>query len=71
MVSGYKVFPVGPLAVNSTVLYSQGEAFIFDPGGEEEKLLSFLREKRLTPKAIFLNNGQVDHFTRVKAIKAK
>jgi len=69
MVSGYKVFPVGPLAVNSTVLYSQGEAFIFDPGGEEEKLLSFLREKRLTPKAIFLTHGHIDHFARVKALK--
>jgi len=69
MAMGYRVFSVGPLAVNSTILYSSGEAFIFDPGGEEEKLISFLREKGLKPKGIFLTHGHVDHFARVKALK--
>jgi phosphoglycerate kinase len=66
---GYKVIPVTPLRVNSTILYSQGEAFIFDPGGDVELIVDFLRRKRLTPKGIFLTHGHVDHFGGVKKLK--
>ncbi len=68
---GYKVFPVGPLKVNSTILYSKGEAFIFDPGAESENLLRFLEEKNLTLKGVFLTHGHVDHFGHVKRIKGR
>jgi len=66
---GYKVFPVTPLKVNSTVLYSQGDAFIFDPGGDVEIISQFLEEKHLTPKGIFLTHGHIDHFGGVKKLK--
>jgi len=66
---GYKVFQVGPLKVNSTILYSKGEAFIFDPGAESEKFIQFLEENNLTLKGIFLTHGHVDHFGQVIKLK--
>ena len=68
---GLKVIPVGPLKVNSTILYSEGEAFIFDPGAEVEKLIRLLEEKNLTLKGIFLTHGHIDHFGGVKALKRR
>ena len=64
-----QVFLVGPLKVNSTVLHSKGEAFIFDPGAEEENLVRFLEEKNLNLKGIFLTHGHIDHFGAVKRLK--
>jgi glyoxylase-like metal-dependent hydrolase (beta-lactamase superfamily II) len=66
---GFEVFPVGPLAVNSTILYSRGDAFIFDPGAEGERLVNFLNQKGLNLKGIFLTHGHVDHFGQVKFLK--
>ncbi len=66
---GFKVFLVGALKVNSTLLYSKGKAFLFDPGAEEEKLIRFLEEKNLTLKGIFLTHGHIDHFGAVKRLK--
>jgi len=66
---GYKVFSVGPLKVNSTILYSKGKAFLFDPGAEEEKLLQFLEKKGLKPAGTFLTHGHIDHFGAVKRLK--
>jgi len=65
------VLPVGPLRVNSTVLYSKGEAFIFDPGAQEDKIIPFLEEKGLTPAGIFLTHGHIDHFGAVKRLKER
>ena len=67
----FKVIPVGPLKVNSTILYSQGEAFIFDPGADIEKLIHLLEEENLTLKGIFLTHGHIDHFGGVKALKRR
>jgi hydroxyacylglutathione hydrolase len=66
---GYKVVSVGPLSVNSTILYSKGNAFIFDPGAEAEKLKRILKEKDLDLKGIFLTHGHIDHFGAVKTLK--
>ena len=66
---GCQVFPVGPLKVNSTILYSKGEAFLFDPGAEEEYLVRFLEKKNLNLKGIFLTHGHIDHFGAVKRLK--
>ncbi len=66
---GFKVFSVGPLSVNSTILYSRGEAFVFDPGAEGERLVEFLNKKGLTLKGIFLTHGHVDHFGQVRLLK--
>jgi len=67
--TGFEVFSVGPLAVNSTILYSGNQAFIFDPGAEGERLINFLNERGLNPTAIFLTHGHVDHFGQVKFLK--
>jgi glyoxylase-like metal-dependent hydrolase (beta-lactamase superfamily II) len=71
MTEGFKVIPVGKLAVNSTILYSQGEAFIFDPGADSDKLVQFLEENNLSLKGIFLTHGHIDHFGHVKPLKEK
>ena len=68
---GFKVLPVGPLRVNSTILYSKGEAFIFDPGADEDKIIDFLSEKGLKPRGIFLTHGHIDHFGAVKRLKKR
>ncbi|NPB04775.1 MAG: MBL fold metallo-hydrolase [Aquificae bacterium] len=66
---GFQVFSVGPLRVNSTVLHSGGEAFVFDPGGEAERIASFLRDRGLDLKGIFLTHGHVDHFAHAARLK--
>jgi len=55
--------------VNSTILYSKGVAFLFDPGADAEKLKQILKEKNLKPIGIFLTHGHIDHFGAVKRLK--
>jgi len=66
---GFKVIPVGPLSVNSTILFSNSEAFIFDPGADAKILKQMLEKKRLKLNGIFLTHGHIDHFGAVKFLK--
>ncbi|MBY0403756.1 MAG: MBL fold metallo-hydrolase, partial [Cyanobacteria bacterium] len=59
-----KSFPVGPLQCNCTIIgdLQTGKALVFDPGGSEEKILSLLAEKNLTPTQIYHTHAHFDHF---------
>ncbi len=64
-----KVIPVGPLAVNCSILVDEetGEAVIVDPGADAPKLIELLKEYK--PKAIINTHGHIDHVGQVGRIK--
>ncbi len=62
---------VGELAVNCYFLVNQetGEALIFDPGDEVEKLQDFARKNGWSIKAILLTHGHSDHMGGVNELR--
>ena len=78
-----KIFQVNPLGANCVVLWEDGGAprpeaatdlpcAIVDPGfyrpDEEDMVLDFLRDNRLTPDAILLTHGHFDHIWSVASL---
>lgn len=60
-------FPCGPLGNNTYVLSSSGEAIVIDPAlGCYDTILSFLKEKNLSLKAIWITHSHLDHFAGSK-----
>ena len=68
-----KCIPVGLIGTNCYVVYREDsrEAVILDPGAEEERILSFLTEESLKPRAILLTHGHYDHILAVPALLRK
>ena len=63
--------PVGPLQVNSYVLWnSNHDGLIVDPGAEPDKILACVRQHGVRPTAILLTHGHVDHIGAVPHIAA-
>jgi glyoxylase-like metal-dependent hydrolase (beta-lactamase superfamily II) len=58
-----RCLPVGPLDANCYILAaaSPGPAVVIDPGGDEDRIAAALRELRLTPEALVLTHGHLDH----------
>ncbi|MBU8908989.1 MBL fold metallo-hydrolase [Desertibacillus haloalkaliphilus] len=66
----WEQIPLGPLQTNAYVLSNnEGEAIIFDPGGEGEKLITYLKEKKLRPLAILLTHAHFDHIGAVDDVR--
>lgn len=64
--------PLGPLQTNCYILSKQdGTCLIIDPGEEGSKLHNWLRERKLTPKAILLTHAHFDHIGAVDYIREK
>jgi glyoxylase-like metal-dependent hydrolase (beta-lactamase superfamily II) len=62
-------FPSGPLANNTYVLVSAGEAVVIDPGPScEKEVCSFLSEELLSLKAIWITHSHLDHFAGCKKL---
>ena len=60
---------VGILKTNCYILdIGKTDAVVIDPGAEAEKLLSYLDENNLVPKAILLTHLHFDHTGAVKEI---
>jgi glyoxylase-like metal-dependent hydrolase (beta-lactamase superfamily II) len=59
-----KIFPVGPLQCNCTVLGNKitGEAIVVDPGGDAQKILALLQEEGLKVTRILHTHAHFDHF---------
>lgn len=62
---------VGPLENNCYFLENEKnkEAIIIDPGAEAEKILDFIKNKKLKPAAIILTHGHPDHIGAVEKLK--
>lgn len=62
--------PLGPLQTNCYILSEQdGTCLIIDPGEEGSKLHNWLKEKKVTPKAILLTHAHFDHIGAVDFIR--
>lgn len=68
-----KVMQLGNLAANCYICYDKdaGEAVIIDPGDEGHKVIAFLEEQQLIPKAILLTHSHYDHTGGVLEIHEK
>ena len=68
-----KTVVVGPFEVNC-YLYWDGaskDAVILDPGGDENLIFEALDRVGVTPQAILLTHGHIDHIAAVGAVKEK
>lgn len=56
-------FTVGPFAEHTYILSNEEtkEAYLIDPGGENEKVLSYLKKTGLRVKALLVTHGHIDH----------
>lgn len=62
-------FPSGPLATNTYVLFSSREAVIIDPALScDAKVVSFLTDKHLSLKALWITHSHLDHFAGCKKL---
>lgn len=62
---------VGPLAVNCYVIAcdTTRNAAVIDPGDDEEKILSLIKNKNFNLTHILITHGHVDHIAAVAEIK--
>ena len=60
----------GSFEVNTSILSENGRAWIVDPGGEAERIISLLAKKGLEPAGILLTHAHFDHIGGVNALQA-
>jgi hydroxyacylglutathione hydrolase len=65
------LIPVTPFQQNCTLLWSQAtkEAVFVDPGGEPERLKAEAARQGVTPVAIWLTHGHLDHAGGANALR--
>ncbi|MDR1731055.1 MAG: MBL fold metallo-hydrolase [Synergistaceae bacterium] len=62
----YRRFPLGGLWTNGYLFYDgDGDAFFVDPGGDVSEVLDFMKEQKLTLKAVLLTHGHLDHIAGI------
>ena len=68
----YKVFPVGPLQCNCSVVGDEQtrEAMVIDPGDQIEDILKILKAENLTLKQIVVTHAHIDHVGGAMKLKA-
>ena len=59
----HKVFPVGPLQCNCSIIGDEQtrEAMVIDPGDQIEDILKILKTENLTLKQIVVTHAHIDH----------
>lgn len=62
--------PLGIMQTNCYIIENpEGTCLIFDPGSEGKKLISWLNENKLKPKAILLTHAHFDHIGAVDEVR--
>ncbi|AWX13714.1 MBL fold metallo-hydrolase [Mergibacter septicus] len=66
----FKLIPVTPFQQNCSIMWdTTGNAAIIDPGGEADKIIQFIQQNDLTPQAILLTHGHLDHVGAAVTLK--
>lgn len=62
-------YMTGPLSVNTYLAVDEEtkKGFLVDPGGEDKKLLQFVKDNDITVEYIVLTHGHGDHICGIKA----
>ncbi|SHI33399.1 Glyoxylase, beta-lactamase superfamily II [Clostridium cavendishii DSM 21758] len=65
-----KTIPAGIYGANCYVIYKEDnkQAIILDPGGDSDMLIANIEALEVTPKAILLTHGHIDHVGAVEAL---
>ena len=65
-----ETFPVGPLQCKCSILYDRdaADATVVDPGGDVNKILSFLAEHKLALRQIVVTHAHLDHIAGAKLL---
>lgn len=68
----HKIFPVGPLQCNCSVIGDEQthEAMVIDPGDQIEDILNILAAENLTLKQIVITHAHIDHVGGAMKLKA-
>ena len=68
----HKIFPVGPLQCNCSVIGDEQtrEAMVIDPGDQVDEILEILRQANLTLKYIVVTHAHIDHVGGAMKLKA-
>lgn len=63
-------YPLGPIQTNCYIIQNEDdECLIIDPGEEGARIISIVKQARLTPVAILLTHGHFDHIGAVDAVR--
>ncbi|WML40551.1 MBL fold metallo-hydrolase [Neobacillus sp. OS1-2] len=66
----WQQIPLGALQTNCYLVeHSDRTCLIFDPGGEGNKLIHLLQERKLKPVAIILTHAHFDHIGAVNVVR--
>ncbi|SDN07726.1 MBL fold metallo-hydrolase [Sediminibacillus halophilus] len=61
--------PLGPLGTNCYLVIKDKVAMIVDPGGDADKLYTYLEEANINPIAILLTHAHFDHIGAVEDVR--
>ncbi|WP_201777810.1 MBL fold metallo-hydrolase [Thalassomonas actiniarum] len=66
----YQIIPVTPFQQNCTIFWCDEtmQAAVVDPGGDIEKLIAFISEKKLTLAKVLLTHAHIDHAGATQAM---
>lgn len=65
-----KQMSLGELGTNCYILYKDYNALIIDPGGEADKVMTWLDAESLVPQAILLTHAHFDHIGAVDTLRS-
>lgn len=60
---------LGDLKSNTYIITVNKQCFIIDPGFEADKIIDYIKSKKLVPQFIYITHGHYDHTGAVKTIK--
>jgi len=64
-----KQLPLGEYEANCTIVWEKpNNAWIFDPGGDADVLLEFIKKRGLTPTLVALTHAHFDHIGALPAL---